>query len=278
MVDNSLLLLAVKRSMAIGAGNVVKGNGFNTYHSYSECSVDQIADDMMTDYLNYLIEECTNKLSGNALAYKSQIVESLEIDRDFKTYQWGEATETVCNSFYCDNNGLMSFFVYSLNPLGNGDTIQCENMDIQVKFRLADVAVTLTHTKKRRFGGSRTWREIRYIKPSVSFNDFVNALVIAVSPLLTNFLPVQTPTSIKDELVAQAKQIPDTLPSDAPRRTIYNPMSKQYVVVTAPEVLKLLPARWEYVSSEDVVPSSTNSHQWEFDTPRVNKHKWEFDQ
>ncbi|EAY21607.1 hypothetical protein TVAG_013720 [Trichomonas vaginalis G3] len=259
--SNSLLLLAVKRSMAVGAYKLATSNTFSSFNAESALSVGEVAANEMSMFIDVLIDEINEALPVSS--YRKEIAESLAIDRDFETYQWGEASQLVCDSFYANNKGTFNTFVYSFNPLGNGNTIQTEYMRIDLKFTLADICICLTKCKKNWFS-SRTFIERRYIKPSVNFADFVCCLSIAISPILAVGLPVQTPANAADELKAQAAQVPNTMPSDAPRRTIYNPMKKMNVVVTDPRVLKLLPGFWETVTTKDVV-AATNSAKWEFD-------------
>ena len=117
---------------------------------------------------------------------------------------------------------------------------------------------------KKSWFGSKRWTETRYIKPAVKFGDFVSALAIVISPIIQS--TIRTPKGLQAILKEQANSIPDTMPSDDARRTIYDPMNKMNVVVTDEEVLKLIPGRWEYVTSEMVHAEHENSGMyWEFD-------------
>ena len=268
MVDNSLLLLAVKRSMSLGRGALQGGNSFKSFYGISDLEVDHVHINLMNNYLNYLVEECMQNLPSSLQQYKSSIIESLRDSQLFESYAWGEDSNLVCNTFYDNNVGKLALYVYDFMPL-NENEIDSETLSIDLSFRLADIAVTITKTKKRLFGKKRTWHETRYVKPAVNFVDFINALSIVVAPLLDTSLPVSTPQGLADELKAQANAIPNTIPSDAARRTVYNPMTKMNVVVTDESVLKLLPGKWETITSEQVLGQTPEANSgnsgWEFD-------------
>ena len=265
MVDNSLLLLAVKRSIALGKGALKGGNQFSSLYGISSLEVDRVDINSMNGYIDFLVADCVQKLPASLKGYKSTIIENLRDSQYFESYAWGEESNMVCNTFYDNSIGKIAFYVYQFMPL-NKNEIDAETMSIDLSFRLADVAVTVTKAKKRLFGGTRTWKEIRYIKPAVKFVDFVNALAIVIAPLLDTSLQVSAPQGLAQELKAQASAVPNTMPSDAPRRTVYNPITQTNVVVTDESVLKLLPGKWEVVTSEQVLEEANLERtNWDFD-------------
>ena len=268
MADNSLLLLAVKRSLNMGRGALKGGNSFASLYGISELEVAHVDINFMNDYIDVLVDECMDNLPATLQAYKSTVVENLRDSQMFESYAWGEESNLVCNTFYDNNQGKFALYVYDFIPL-NANEIDTETLSVDLSFRLADIAVVITKAKKKLFGGTRKWQEIRYIKPAVKFVDFVNALAIVLAPLLDASLGVNTPQGLTDELKAQAALVPDTIPSDAARRTVFNPMTQTSVVVTDEEVLKLLPGKWEYVTSDMVAQQVAESNgintKWEFD-------------
>ena len=268
MTDNSLLLLAVKRSLNMGRGALQGGNSFASLYGISELEVAHVNINYMNDYIDVLVDECMEKLPTTLQQFKSTIVENLRDSQTFESYAFGEESTLVTNTFYDNNVGKFALFVYDFIPL-NQDEIDTETLSVDLSFRLADIAVLITKSKKKLFGGSRTWQEVRYIKPAVTYVDFVNALAIVLAPLLDSSLGINTPDGLTTELKAQAALVPDTMPSDTKRRTVFNPMTQMSVVVTDEAVLKLLPGKWEYVSSEQVLgqAAATNSgiSKWEFD-------------
>jgi len=263
MVDNSLLLLAVKRSIALGRGALKGGNSFQTLYGISSLEQAEVENTFMKDYIDVMVSECVEKIPARLASYKDEIVSSLREAAEFESYEWGEDSNLFCNSFYENNIGKLSLFVYMFMPQNNAMT-KCESMNVDLTFRLADIAVTLTFCKKRLFGRKKRWTEIRYVKPAVSFNDFINALAIIIAPLLDSSTGVATPNGLQEELKSQAAGVPDQTPSDDARRTVYDPMRKMNVVVTSEEVLKLIPGRWETVTSE-MVQAQVAQNTWEFD-------------
>ena len=263
MGDNSLLLLAVKRSMNLGKGALQGGNNFQSLYGISSLEEAEVECQYMNDYIDILVDECMAKIPASLGHFRTNILNALTEAKEFESYNWGDDSNLFCDTFYENNVGKLSLFVYLFAP-NDQDVVKCETMSVDLQFRLADIAVTITKMKKRLFGRTKKWTEIRYIKPAVKFVDYINALAIVIAPLLqTN---VKTPTGLQAELTSQANQIPNTIPSDDARRTVYDPMNKMNVVVTDEAVLKLIPGRWEYVSSDMVQAQQENSQKyWEFD-------------
>jgi hypothetical protein len=265
MSDNSLLLLAVKRSMAYGKEALKGGNAFSSFYGISSLEQATVPMSSMNDYIDVLVDECVEKLPSSLQGFRQQVVDTLREAQDFETYLYGDDSNTFCNTFYNDRTGKISVFVYLFVPNDAANTVKSEYMSIDLSFRLADIAVTLTRMKKRFLRRKKVWTEIRYIKPAVKFTDFIVALSMCISPLIDTSLGVSTPDGLVTELKNHANSVPDTIPSDTPRRTVYNPLTKMNVVVESEEVLKLIPGRWEVVTSEIFENAQNSNTYWEFD-------------
>ena len=196
-------------------------------------------------------------VSSNRFPSMEQLLHSLDVAKIFSTYEFDDEQSMFFNTAYNNNNGKMSFYCYSFQPQTSGDTILAESLSLSIAFRLADIAVMVTKSKGGLFGSS-TWTEVRYVKPALKLVDFVNALSITIAPLLDTNLGIQAPNGIQTQLITMSKNVPDTIPSDDKRRTIYDPIKKASVVITDEEVLKRMPGRWEYVTSKQVEAQMTS--------------------
>lgn len=264
MSDNSLLLLAVKRSTMLGFSSLKGGNNFQNFYGISAVEVAEVENNNMGDYIDILIDECMAKIPKRMNTFRKDVVEELQTSKEFESYKEDDDYNLFCDTFYEDNIGKLYLFMYLFRPINNDDT-RCETMTIDLKFRLADIAVTITCMKKRFLGRTKRWTELRYIKAGVKFADYVTALSLVMAPLFQT--SIKTPNGIQAELKAQAASVPDTMPSDDARRTVYNPMQKMNVVVTDPDVLKLIPGKWERVTSEMVQQQVEENllNYWKFD-------------
>ena len=261
MVDNSLLLIAVKRCMSNSYGNT--GNTFQSLMGESSLDISDVEVGDMKEYINYMIEEISPKnLPAELHDYRRNLVNALNAVSLFETYEYRDESQLLCNTYYANNVGKISMYANLFTEAKN-NIVRVETLYVSANFRLADIAVTITKSKRSWFGSS-TWTETRYIKPAVKFGDYVTALGILISPILQS--SIEVPAGLPNLLKKSANSVPDTMPSDDARRTVYDPMNKMNVVVTDEEVLKLIPGRWEYVTSEMVHAEQANSGKyWEFD-------------
>ena len=258
MVHNSLFLLAVKRAMRSPSSN---GNTFASTSFKDTFEEVSIYNTQMGEFIDDMIQECMSSISPKLKKYKNEIRDSLLEAKEFETYIEDVDTGTFCNTMYDNNVGDLRVFVYAFIP-ETSEMTKCETFDLRANFRLQDTIITFTQTKKKLFGGTKTWKEQQRIPAGVTAQDFVACLSILLGPFM--YSNDKDTSGIRKTLAEHASTIPNTMPSDDARRTVYNPMTKMNVVVTDPEVLKLIPTKWVYVTSQQV-EAATNDLFWEFD-------------
>ena len=256
-MSDSYLLLAVKRAMGLGTSAIQGGNRFESFYGVSSLDVAQVPMGNMPGYIGVMIDEVKYNIHPNLVSFAKDIAENLEMVRDLEAYHY-PADKICCNTIYDKNQGKMNLWVYKFTPIHNEKDCQCEQMSINLQFRLADDIVILYHKKKSWFG-SKSWTEHRRIPAVVRAADFINALCIVIAPLLETSLGVQTPTNLASELKESARQHPDVLPSDVHRRTVIDPFLQKAVVLDDPALLALIPPKWETSNGFDL--PNTN---WEF--------------
>lgn len=239
---NSLLLLAVKRAINIGNAKIYIQH--QRFYSNTDYSTYEVSAEDVPGFLNALVDQSFNNLPESLKKHKAELIDT-HVTWDGLKY------EMCCNTFYAVNKGRLYFFTYCFQPKDDLKSIQAETLSFEITCRLAATCICST-LMQRTSMGHRKFDEKRYIKPAVTNKDFIDALTLAVSPLLGSF-DIKTPSNIGYELQAQAFETPSTIPSDAPRRTVYNKYKQMSVVVTDPAVLKLLPSRWEYVSTKVII-------------------------
>ena len=247
MTDNSLLLLAVRRALNLGTTSV-QGTKFAQFYGLSSLESANLSPEDIPPYLEILKEDFIQDITESI---KQQALSSIETSNIFSSTEILEDETMFINTLYDLVHGKMLLHCYNFQPCPFDGTILAETLTISFKFRLADNAILITKSKG---SASRAkWSEVRYIKPAVTFNDFVNALAFTIAPILQfDKLGIQTPAGLQNKLITMAKGIPSSLPSDDKRRTVYNPMTKTSSVVMDEALLKRMPGRWEYVTSKQV--------------------------
>ena len=258
MGDNSLFLLAVKRAMRTPSTN---GISFMASSFRDTLEVVSVYNSQMGDFIDDTIKHCIDSIGSNLKKYRNEITDSLHEIKECKTYLKGVDKAMFCNTMYDNKVGEIRIFVYAFIP-ETSEMTKCETFDLRANFRLQETCLTFTQMKKKLSGGKKTWAETQHIPAGVSTADFVKYLSILLAPLMYS---KDNDTSVIRKILAEhALTVPDTMPSDDARRTVYNPMTKMSIVATDPEVLKLIPTKWVYVTSQQV-EAATNDLFWEFD-------------
>lgn len=244
--DNSLLLLAIKRLM--GSGDM-KGDKFETFHSVTGLEHYEIGIQDLPEFINIFADDCAHRISGlqsekqsmiNFLRFESDLIKNIKtLPNDFR--------DSSINSIYDKGSGMFYIFSYVFRKL-NSDTVSCETIEVSVRYKLADLIIVLTRVSRCLFWSSSS-QEYRRIPPAYSYSNVINALMIAASPLLSS---PSAPKSLVNDLKDAARNTPDFVPNDNHRRKVIDPITKMKVVVTDPAILRLLPTKWEYVSSNDI--------------------------
>lgn len=263
MSSSSLLYLAVQKSLSSGSSLIKGGSSFSSFYSISKTETAIVEMTDMPDYIDVLVDEVKLYSPKCFAKFRKEIIESLLDCKDFEAYAWGENSHISSNSLYENSLGKFNLFLYCMNPVNNDQDCKVEVMRISFNFRLPDICVTLTHTKKNLFSKRKTYTEKKYLPAAVKSVDFVNALAIAIYPLIQTSVDIGPPVGLREELINNAKNCPTSVPSDDERRMVYDPVKQMSVVATDPEVLKLIPTRWITVTNE--IPSVASNSVWEFD-------------
>ena len=266
MTQNSLLLLAVKNCMKPNNQYLKGGNNFSSYYSISSLAIAEVYSNKMHNYINSMISDFSEDFDPSI---RYQAVDSLKTADIFESYKYDDESALFCSTAYNSNIGKFSLYAYTFHP-NDDDTVHAESMHLSIDFKLADIIVLVTCAKGG-FGSIKIWSEVRYVKAALQFIDVVNVLSIALAPIFSS--GIQAPKGLTTQLKEMAESVPDTIPSDAPRRTVFNPITKTYNVVTDPQILKLIPGKWEYITSTQVEEQmransmlhNTLSSKWEFD-------------
>lgn len=247
MVDNSLLLLAVKRAQSIGSAVLKSQAPGGVYTSGLVFNTDRVLNQDVPAFCNYVIDEINSFTDINTV--REEMKQQMEDDRDFESYLMDTAQSMTANCIYDNGKGAMAVFIYSMTPHSDYKNVQCEYVSIQTNFKLPDVAITVTKMK-RSLTKKRKWTEKKYIQASVTHNDFIFALSLPISVMLDDMTIHNS--FMGTELISSSQTVSDAIPSDRPRRTIQNPWNKMYYEVTDPSLLKLIHPRWIISKSSDL--------------------------
>lgn len=235
----SLVILAVKNAMLGGAGKYSQTQRFDSFYSASEVERSLFDIDSANDFIDVVIDQIDGDLSGTLGDEKEIIRSNLEMIREFNLLEDGDQSGTSINQFYDKNDGKFASYFYLFKP--SHGQVSAESLTLSFKIRLPNEVKILYHSKKILFW-TKKWEEKVYLPPSISSKTIIDCLSISFAPFL--YTQDILPSDIIADLIEQAKETNFVIPSDDDRRTVYDPVKKMNVVVSDPEVLKLIPARW----------------------------------
>lgn len=259
MSESSLIVLAVKRAMT-NTISEASSDRYSTFYTHTSLESNTFPLSSATDFLDYTISDCMDKLSKNLASEKDKIIANLEIIRDLDALEDGAASATAINQVFDKNKGKMFTFMYSFVPNEKTKEVTAEQLSLSFKCQLADKIVVLYHSKKT-FFGKRTVTEETKIPAVISKSTVVFNLAIAFAPLVNN--RISAPSIIMKDLKEQAQSVKNTIPNDT-HRMVYDPVNRMSVLVTDPEVLKLIPTKWEKVIFETTTVPAKNDYAFEF--------------
>ena len=249
MSEQSLFLLAVKNVIGSGPRTLASGTRYSEFSGFSSLDMAEVYTQWMPNYIDALIGDLGYYIPAHLASTKADIKANLEMYRDLAGWEDGLAEKLCVNTIYDNSRGQMHLWAYQFNPTNGNTIIACETMNIHLSFRLADDIVILHHSKKSWFG-KKKWTETKRIPAVVRAADFVNSLVIVISPLLDTRVSVSKPSHLTNHLVESANAMPYFTPSDVSRRTIYDPILGMNIVTEDPELLKLIPTKTEVVECQ----------------------------
>lgn len=260
-VENSLLLLAIKRMASDSAKSY---SYFGSYHSTSSVSVDTVDLENMPEYINIMVEENTEFLGAKS-DIKDNLKSSLEaIAKQIARNDKNAQRQVSIHNIYDKKKGELKTFGYVLTPAGK-DSINVETISLNVKFQLKELIVIITTIYSKNSGPSTT-TEVQYIPASVNIEDVITALSIAVNPLVRK-TDKQISSELVDDLIKMAAKIPDRQPEDKDRRTVVDPTTKMAHEIRDPSIFHLIPTKWRYIRSRDLIAGFKRVHTsaWSFD-------------
>jgi len=242
--QNSLLLLAVKRSMNMGLNSVRGGTRFRQFYGISTMETSTIPMSSMGTYVQYMIDDISSSTTSSNAAMMTEISNYLYdiLITEAYTSDYSEKTSTI--TFYDRNIGYLNCWMHRFTPINNWQSCLSEEISISSAFRLPD-SVLVTHHSKKFLFWTRTWTERKVVPAVVVLNDYVNALCLCLAPLVQTSLNIQTPTNMINDIKTAAQNQREFVPSDAERRTVYDPIKKMSTVINDPEILRLIPPRLE---------------------------------
>lgn len=250
MPETSLFLLAVKRLMENGK---LHGNSYSQYHFTSSAESQTVDIEDLPGYIDVVIDDL-NSQAPIVGSYRSEMIEMLKFNRQMVSDMGillDVYKDMTFDSIYDNKRGQFNIFSFLMNPSAKFDRVKCDTISVSFNFVLGDVIVILTKVKKSWVSSSKTV-EIRRIPPALNINDILVSMQIAVSmifsPTVAKFVPSEMYGAIEEE----ARKLPNNQPNDDHRRTIINPITKMKEVVKDPEILKLLPTKWECFASNDI--------------------------
>ena len=260
MSQASLIVLGVKRAMTKTIAEA-SSDRYNTFYTRSILESNTFPLSASTDFLDYAISDCMDKLSKNFANEKDKIIANLEIIRDLDALEDGATSATAINQVFDKNKGQMYTFMYSFVPNDKTKEVTAEQLTLSFKCNLADKIIVLYKSKKTFFGKKREVQEETKIPAIISKDTVVFNLAISFAPLVYDRF--KSPSLIIEDLKAQARATKQTVPNDT-HRMVYDPINRMSVLVEDPEVLKLIPTKWESVIFETPVTPDLPEYPFEF--------------
>ncbi|EAY05912.1 hypothetical protein TVAG_353530 [Trichomonas vaginalis G3] len=250
MTQPSLIVLAVKRAMEKGKATYDKQIGsYSTFFVNSKLETTECPKENSNELLDFYIDDCKSVLPSKLSADEaSKIRSTLEIIQITSALDDGSCVGTSVVQSYNNENGKLYTFLYSFTP--KNSEIIAQTLNSEFSIRMAERIFVSRRSKIILKIWKREWEEYQKIPAVISQDTVVQTLSIAFAPFVYGVF--SGPSQVIDDLKAQAKATTQTTVKDY-HRIIYNPMKKMEVLVTDPEILKIIPTRWFKTSGSSIV-------------------------
>ena len=163
------------------------------------------------------------------------------------------------NQAFDDGLGKFYVYMYQFTPL-NGK-VKTEELDVSVDVRIAKKEVVLYHSSKHWLTGTRHWTETVYLPPELTDDGIINALSIALAPII--LCSTDAPSELVKGLIAGANGQTSTESTEGERRTIIT--GSEAIRVTDPDLFCLIPTRWIESQGKFEQEVQTTNDDWEFE-------------
>ena len=224
--------------MAGGSALIKGGSSYRSFYSAVDLQTYKVSSSKIDNFINVMASDIDTDFPYSLATHKQSVKDSLEMISLLEAYQDGDAQKLVTDVFYKRGNGRISCYLFSFHPITE-KTIQAETFRLSVSLRLADDAIILHQEKKYPLWIKRKWDEVQVIPATIKSNDIIDALSIALAPLVQNKYS-STPTGVISTLKEAARASNSDIPSDSIRRTLYDPTTDVSVVVEDPEFLRMM--------------------------------------